>query len=460
MRLKILFFTLLFVALAGIHGQLFAQEMTQSERDAQEAVWRAELAATEAEIAKWQSELSRTKQGTKSLQNEAAILQSKINQAKAFIKQRQIQIEQLTRDIIEKTRTIGQLEVKMSRGRQSLSEIIRATNEIDTYSLPEFVLSGEDISDFFANVDSFGTLESALATRFEELKETRSLTEAEREALDAKREAEADKKAQSELDKKKIERDEAQKQQLIKVNKTQEKSYEQVIAEKQKRAAEIRAALFRLRDSEGIPFGDALMYANNASARTGVRSALILAVLTQESDLGKNVGSCLVASLETGDGVGKNSGTFFEQVMKAPRDTSPFIDITSRLGRDWKMTPVSCPPGTKWSASRGYGGAMGPSQFIPSTWELFKARIGDAVGVSAGQADPWNPAHSFMATALYLSDLGASKGGYTAERNAACRYYSGRACDNKKPVNTFYGNQVLAKAENIQLTMIDPLEDL
>lgn len=435
-----------------------AQQMSESERAAQEAKWRQELAATEAEIAKWQVELDKTKQGTKSLQGEASILQAKINEAKAFIKKRQIQIEQLTRDIGEKNRTISALEAKMNRGKESLASILRATNEVDSYSLPEVILSNENISAFFEDMDSYNTLKRSLQEEFDGIRELQSLTEAERQTLADKREDEADKKAQIESDKKKIERDEAEKQRLIKINKTQEKTYEQVIAEKQKRAAEIRAALFRLRDTEGIPFGDALNYATAASGKTGVRTALVLAILTQESDLGKNQGSCLINNLETGDGAGKNTGTLFEKVMKAPRDTAPFKDITERLGRDWKMTPVSCPPGTKYSANRGYGGAMGPSQFIPSTWELFKDRIGTSMGVGASQADPWNPSHSFMATAIYLADLGASGGGYSAERNAACRYYSGRACDSRSPANSFYGNQVMAKAENIQLTMIDPLE--
>jgi hypothetical protein len=164
-----------------------------------------------------------------------------------------------------------------------------------------------------------------------------------------------------------------------------------------------------------------------------------------------------VNNLETGDGAGKNTGSLFEKVMKAPRDTVPFKDITERLSRDWKMTPVSCPPGYKYFSGRGFGGGMGPSQFIPSTWELFKTRIGQAVGVSSDQANPWNPEHSIMATAIYMADLGAGKGGYTAERNAACKYYSGRSCDSKTPANSFYGTQVIAKADNIQTTMIDPL---
>jgi membrane-bound lytic murein transglycosylase B len=190
-----------------------------------------------------------------------------------------------------------------------------------------------------------------------------------------------------------------------------------------------------------------------------VRAALILAILTQESDLGKNQGSCLVTNIDTGDGAGKNTGTLFEQVMKAPRDTVPFKSITDRLGKDWKMTPVSCPPGTKYTTGRGFGGGMGPSQFIPSTWELFKGRLGTLLGVDADQVNPWNPQHSIMATALYMADLGAGNGGATAERNAACRYYSGAACSpGRKPANVFYGDQVMAKASNIQLTMIDPLE--
>jgi membrane-bound lytic murein transglycosylase B len=330
---------------------------------------------------------------------------------------------------------------------------------VDAFSLPEIVLSNKNISEFFRNVDSYSSINESLEAEFKRIRGTQIQVKTERQILDEKRTAEADTKAKIEADKKKVELDEAEKQKLIKINKTQEKSYEQVIAERQKRASQIRAALFSLRDTDGIPFGDALKYATLAGSKTGVRPAFILAILTQESNLGKNQGSCLVNNIDNGDGVGKNTGTAFQQVMKAPRDTVPFKSITDRLGKDWKMTPVSCPPDYKYYSGRGFGGGMGPSQFIPSTWELFKDRIGGDVGVSADSADPWNPQHAIMATAIYLSDLGAGSQGYTAERNAACKYYSGSSCSpNRKPSNVFYGDGVMAKAENIQLTMIDPLQ--
>lgn len=433
-------------------------ELTEQQIQEQEAKWRQELIATEKEIAEWENILNKTKQGTASLQRDASILNAKINEAKAFIKQRQIQIEQLTRDISLKTKTIAELDQKINRGKESLATIIRSTNEIDDFSIPEIILSNKNLSEFFEDIDSYDSIKKSLEVQFIEIRDLQTKTEGERKVLDKKRVEEADTKARIESDKKKVEIDEKEKQKLININKTQEKTYAQVIAEKEKKAAQIRAALFALRDTEGIAFGDALKYATLASQKTGVRPALILAILTQESDLGKNQGSCLVNNIETGDGAGKNTGTLFEKVMKSPRDTVPFKDITERLGKDWKMTPVSCPPGTKWTTNRGYGGAMGPSQFIPSTWELFKGKLGSSLGLSADSVNPWNPEHAILATAVYMSDLGASTQGYSAERNAACKYYSGRTCGGSGPANTFYGNQVMAKAENIQLTMIDPLD--
>ncbi len=91
---------------------------------------------------------------------------------------------------------------------------------------------------------------------------------------------------------------------------------------------------------------------------------------------------------------------------------------------------------------------MGPSQFIPSTWLLYEKRLEEKLDVPF--ANPWDAKHAIMATALYMQDLGAAGGTYTSERNAACRYYSGRACDTKKPTNYTYGDSVIKKAEGFQ----------
>jgi membrane-bound lytic murein transglycosylase B len=130
--------------------------------------------------------------------------------------------------------------------------------------------------------------------------------------------------------------------------------------------------------------------------------------------------------------------------MSPSRDTGPFQSIVSALGLDPYKTVVSCPQ------SVGWGGAMGPAQFIPSTWELFASRIANALNETS--TNPWNPQDAFMASSLYLTDLGAINGSYTGEKNAACKYYSGRSCSSSSLVNS-YGLQVLAKASDIQLSI-------
>lgn len=437
----------------GMAGTAFAQTSAQEY----EAKLRDEETKLQAEVDLLAKDVTSLQGQKKGIEQAIALIDAQIKEAEAKIRLRTLNINGLTRDIGAKAESISDLEDKLGRSQEALSGLIRRTHENDAISLPQMLLSGKNFSDFFVEMDSFQTIKGAVNSMMGDVRDFKTQTQEEKTALEDRKAKEADARAAVEAQKKIVESKKKDQAQLLSIKSGQLKTYQQFVAEKQARIGQIRSALFDLRGTEGIPFGDAYDYAVEASKATGVRPAFILAILTQESDLGKNLGSCLMTDSMTGNGIGKNSGNVFQKVMAAPRDSVPFLDITSRLGKDWRSTPISCPPQAKYYVGRGFGGGMGPSQFIASTWELFKKRIGAAVGVSADQANPWNPAHAIAATAIYVDDLGAGKGGYTAERNAACRYYSGRACDSRKPANAFYGDQVYAKAQLIQSTMIDPI---
>jgi peptidoglycan hydrolase CwlO-like protein len=421
-----------------------AQFLSEEER----ARLEAEYAKIQAEIAEWQAILNETRDKKDSLQGDVNELNALINKASAEIRQRNVTITNLRDQISIKESTIQELAEKIERGKVSLANILRIQNTADDQSVVEIVLSAENFSETFGVIDALAVVKRDLQHMFAEIRSLRDEVELEKAALAAKQNQEFDARYEIELSRKQIQKNEATKAELLAIAKNEERTYEEVLAERQRRAEQIRNALFPLRDAEGISFADALNYATYAEGRTGIRAAFILAILSQESDLGKNVGSCFVTSLSTGDGVGKNTGRVFEQVMKAPRDTEPFERITRALGLTWGATPVSCPPGLKYYSGRGFGGAMGPSQFIPSTWVLYEERLATALGVPL--PNPWDAQHAVMATALFMSDLGAGLQTYTAERNAACRYYSGRSCDNRSPRNSFYGDSVIAKAEQFQ----------
>ena len=402
---------------------------------------KIDLALCNAEIAQWQSVLTNTRGKVTTIDGDVKALTAKINAAEATIKAKNIAISQLTSDINQRSKKIDGLEVLIDEGKQSLAQLIRRTHEIDDYSLAEAVLASENLSDFFIDLDSFLAIQRGLENHFYQVRKTISETEQEKVQLGEIQNKELDAKYDVEVKKKTISQTEQEKKQLLAATKLEAKSYEQIVKDRQAKVSQINAALFRLRgvDGGGIPFKDALAYARIASAYTGVRAAFILGILRQESNLGVNVGQCLLVDAKTGAGKGKNTGTPFANVMKPDRDVPYFIDLLGRLGRDPYGTPVSCPQ------SVGYGGAMGPTQFIPSTWRGYEGRIASAFKTAVG--DPWNPEHAIMATALFLQDLGAARGGYTAEREAAGRYYAG---GNWMTYGLGYASSVLAHAEQYQ----------
>jgi membrane-bound lytic murein transglycosylase B len=444
-------FSFIVVTVSLVATLTFAQ--TTDQVASRKVALESELKLVEQQIAAQTKLLQITQQQGASLKRDVDILNGQISRAKLVIKQHQLEIVRLGGDIKQKSGTITELTGKIATIKVSLAELLRKRRNAEENTIVELLFEKDTLANLFNEADSYQYLEDSIHQAFTEMRTTKANTESAKVVLEDKQQAEIDARQGIETEKRLIEKKEVEKKQLLSITKNKETNYKNVLTERQRKAAQIRVALFALRDTAAIPFGKALDYATKASQKTGVRPALILAILTQESNLGENQGSCILSSLETGDGVGKNTGTPFEKVMKAPRDTVPFQSITSRLGRDWKLTPVSCPPGARYVPNRGYGGAMGPSQFIPSTWELFKNRIGQLVGLTGDKVDPWNPEQAIMATALYLSDLGASSGRYTAEIAAACKYYGtgGASCS--------YGTQVLAKASNIQLNMIDPLQN-
>lgn len=402
---------------------------------------KADLALCNAEIAKWQDILTGTRSRVTSIDGDVKALTAKIKSAEATIKSKNIAISQLSKDIDVRSQKIDELEVLIDDGKQSLAQLIRRTNEIDDYSLVEVVLDSKNLSDFFSDLDSFLSIQRGLEEHFYSVRQTIAETTDERTRLGEIQDKERDAKYEVEVKKKTISKSEQEKKDLLAATKKEAKSYEQIVADRQAKANQINAALFRLRgvDGGGIPFKEALAYAKIASANTGVRAAFILGILRQESNLGVNVGQCLLVDPSTGAGKGKNTGTPFSNVMKPDRDVPYFLDMMKRLGRDPYNTAVSCPQ------SVGYGGAMGPTQFIPSTWRGYEGRIASAFGVAVG--DPWNPEHAIMATALFLQDLGAGRGGYSAEREAAGRYYAG---GNWMTYGLGYASSVLGHAEVYQ----------
>ena len=434
----------LFVAVCG-GGFVFYQHSAQAQDLTPEE--RAELEAQydelQREIAAQQQIIKDTQARKNTLQGDVTLLNAKIKAAQAQIDAKNIIIKQLSAQIVKKNAVIGQLSERIERGKESLASVLRQTQMLDDYSIVSVALGSQNVSEFFKDLDAFATIKTDLQKLFAEIRTAKAQTESEKADLAAKQNQTVDARYEVQTQQKQIAGDKTQKQQLLAITANQEVQYKKVLAERQAKAAAIRAALFPLRDAAAIQFGDALSYAQIAQKTTGVAPALVLAVLTQESNLGVNVGQCYLTNDATGAGIGKNTGKSFAKVMSPTRDVPPFLDLALTLGFDPHRQVVSCPI----ASAGGWGGAMGPSQFIPSTWKLYADRVARANGKET--ANPWDPKDAITATSFLLADNGASAGGYSAQFTAAARYYAGWAGASSSAGRT-YANQVMAKVASIQ----------
>ncbi len=443
----------MFVAPTSIHSEVSCSVDLDGKTDAE---LQASLDKCEEEIAAHQKMLEDTQRQSVTIERDIAVLGSKINQAQSEITAKEIKIKQLSGDIVNKQETISQLNDRSDRIVLSLSNLVKKTNELDNFSAVEAVLSQDSLSQFFVDFDDFNSLNYDLKNNLSAIREVKQQTQTAKQLLEESEAKENALKIAKEEEKRKTEVYKKQNQQLLSLNRAQEDEYKQTIAEKEKIKDQIRNRIFRTVGGTELRFEDALKLIRPYEDVLGVESALVLAVLTQESAvdgvIGSNLGKC------TYNQPAKNSaGTVMSNSQKAS-----FLALMGDLGLNPETTPVSCPI----YADGAYGGAMGPSQFMPNTWwdinagTGYKNRVAKILGIKT--PSPFNNLDAFLGTASYLSDARsrcAGPNGFSTQFEiwscSAAKYYAGLGASGSKLAQHMtskwsYGYQVAQRAVQFQ----------
>ncbi|MCL5666211.1 MAG: hypothetical protein M1383_00320 [Patescibacteria group bacterium] len=407
-----------------------AQNIAQDEK----AQLQQQLSEIESQIAQFQREL-------KNIQGEKNTLQNKINQLKKQqttinlqIRAINLQIADLDSQITDTQTGIDQNTAKALLLQSQMAELIRSIHEQDSYPFLYAVVAEGNLSGALDQIQNYAKISGNLRSLLSQALQTKNQLAAQKEDLSEQQDESRNLLSIQNLQQQQLADSVSEQNTLLQQTKGKESDYQITLSDTQKRAAEIRNRLYQLMGvSSQITFGQAVEIAQWASQQTGVRAAFLLAILTQESNLGKNVGTCNRA----GDPPEKS----FTVIMKPDRDIRPFLQITSDLGLDPNTTPVSCPMHDSKGNQVGWGGAMGPAQFIPSTWMGYKDQVS---AITGKMANPWDIRDAFVASAIKLKADGA--GTVDGEWAAAMRYFSGST--NVK--YRFYGDSVVAQAEKYQ----------
>jgi len=435
---KKIIFSIVFFLISAYFVPIFfisAETVPSEERQALEE----ELKKLEAEISQYEADITKTQGEKNTLNNQISILKKQINKLNLQISQSNLMVKDLTLQVKDTESSIDQTSLKIIDSRSNLADILQSIREEDQKSLIEILVSEEKLSGFFDNLMNLEILNSETQKLLGEIKNLKTSLETQKQSLDDEKQDLENLVSIKSLQKQESEATKKQKDSYLKLTEAEYQASLKKKTEAEKRAAEIKARIFELIGVPEAPtFGEAYDIAKYVNTVTGIRPALLLAVLTQESNIGKNVGQCYLKNPSTGEGVVALSGKSSFRVMNPSRDVSYFLEITKALGRDPYNTPVSCP------MSVGWGGAMGPAQFIPSTWANPKSGYDEKVKATTGKtADPWNIKDAFLAAGLYLKDLGVMEN----EFRAVMRYFSGNSWSKWEE---FYGNSVISIARQYE----------
>lgn len=398
---------------------VFAQLTSQEEKQ----ILENELKELEEKIAQYEKNITTTQQEKESLARQISILKNKIKKLDLEIRQSNLMIKDLGLQIKDTEASIENTSLRIEDYKKQITDILRTIYKEDQKSYIEIFLAENELSDFFDNLVALESLNTKNQQILQEIKNLKANLEGQKESLDTEKDGMEKLVILRTLQKKESQETKEDQEGLLETTKGKESLYQKYLKEAQKRAKEIRARIFELIGVAKAPtFGEAYEIAKYVESITGVRPAFLLAVLTQESNIGKNVGQCYLPQ--------DPNENKRRRIMHPTRDVPHFLTICQELGRDPYQTKVSCP------MSYGYGGAMGPAQFIPSTWVRYR----DGVKAVTGKpADPWNVRDSFLAAGLYLADYGAANQTYDGEWRAAMIYFSGGT--NLK--FRFYGDSVI-----------------
>ncbi len=391
------------------------------------------------QIDEYQNQIDGARTKSKTLENEIARLNAEISQVQLEIRSLNLSISKTGAEIGETERQINEATAEMEKHKQALAQYLKLAYENDQKTLTEILLKNESISDFFNELNNLSATQDNLQLAIKDIKRLRAqLNEHQLQLEDKQTELEQSRRLQ-EIEKRSLDSAKSGQSKLLKDTKGQESKYRELVKKSQKDIEAIRAQV-RYLEQNGVTAEEAVKFGQLAAIRTGIRPEYLLAELNLESGLGINVGKCYIVDETSGASRHITTGKVSAKGINPARDLALFLNITRELGKDPFQTPISCWPGFGW------GGAMGPAQFIPSTWLGYREEV--ARLTNHNPASPWSIEDAFVAAAAKLSKDGASSQTRAGEIAASKRYYCGSAT-SKKSGCVNYANRVQSLAAEI-----------
>ena len=386
------------------------------------------------QIDEYQKQIDENSSKAKTLAGEISKLNAQIGRVQLEIRSLGIAIDQTN---IEATNTQEQIEVaqkKLDLHKITLARYIGILYQADQENLTQVLLKHATLSNFFDNLKNLQDTQNNLRTTIVGIKNLKTDLEQKKEELDDKKIELEKLKGLQQSEKRNLDIVKNDKDRLLKNTKGQEARFQQLVKQSVQDIQRIREQVFYLQQN-GVTVEEAIKFGQLAAIRIGIRPAFLIAILEVESGLGRNVG--------TGNWLTDMYNCYIKlgKPSRAEAEKAAFMEIVGKLGLNPDTVKVSREP------NYGCGGALGPAQFIATTWLAYEDRVAELTGHRP--PNPWSIEDAFMASAIKLANGGATSQTRAGE-SAAARAYIGGSTRCSSRICNYYANAVLNKAAIIE----------
>lgn len=399
-----------------------------------------EIDARSRQIQEIQQQIDQYQQQIEAADSKARTLQNEIARLDAQIKQVQLEIRSLSLSIIQTNTSISQTQIqiadaqnKLDLQKGALAKWIGILYKVDHQNLTEIFFQNNRLSDFFNDVKNIRSVQENIQTALVNIKAIKADLEDKEATLEDKKSELEGLKAFQVAAQRGLDGTKRNRAQILTQTKGEEKRFQQLVSQSQDAITKIQNQIFYLRQN-GVTAEEAVKFGQLAALRLDIRPEYLIAILEVESGLGRNVGkgnwqedlyNCRIRN---------------RKLTQAEAEKSAFFEIINKLGLNADTVKVSAAPGY------GCGGALGPGQFLPTTWLGYEDIVAQLTGHRP--PNPWNIEDAFMAAAAKLARAGADSKTRAGEIAAAKAYLSGNSKCSSSICN-YYSSAVLRKAEDI-----------
>lgn len=380
-----------------------------------------EIAALEEKIRQLQSQRNSAESTSQLIASQLDRLEQTLQKTRLEMRQTSLGIAAVQVSRKKTETTMQNLREEIEQMRQQLRQMVRLRYQQEQQSLVEIFLQELTLSAVLAEHAAWREVQDQITAMVKDMHQQTEDLKGKQLQLGEEEQELSRLSAVLTVQGDELEGLRQQKEKFLTTKQKEKVTYEKQLAEAIQARQEIEQSVFKLGHAGvTLKLTEAVDMARYASRLTGVRPALLMGILKVESNIGTQLGS----------------GTFPQDMHPSSREA--FLRLTKKLSLDPNKAPISARP----RSYSGWGGAMGPGQFMPDTWETIEARVAHMMGKTT--VNPYELVDTFVATGLVLADRGAAEA--SKEYEAVNRYLAGPNWQ----YFTWYGDRVLAVADEYE----------